>query len=246
MPHLLSRSSAWWLSAAVTFAVACAGRSSDPNSPSPSPATAPSTATPTTTATALSTPPASGSPPVGPSPPPNTATVETAPAELDRALQAAEQVLGAPNARACREEGDCLRPFPGAEATAAAGIVRVQLRRADGGGAVVVMGRTVGGQWALWLAAQEAQPQVVELPGEARVCGPGESVQLYRTPGGAAAGSLARDQTVEAQEFLLMEPGSLDAPGEGWYRLAGPGGWVRAEDIAVGDCGTDGRGDGVG
>lgn len=242
MPNLLSRSAVWWLVVAVGFAMACAGGSSGPASPSPSPSPSEAalTATPTAPATALSTP-STGSPSsASPSPPPDTATIATAPAELDRALQAAEQILGAPLAPACRDEGDCLRPFPGAEATAAAGIVRVQLRRADGGGAIVVMGRTADSQWDLWLAAQEAQPRVVELPGEARACGPGEGVQLYTAPGGAPAGTLGRDQAVEAQEFLLTEPGSLDAPGEGWYRIAAPGGWVRAEDMAVSQCDAPG------
>lgn len=107
------------------------------------------------------------------------------------------------------------------------------------------MGRTADGQWDLWLAGQESQPQVVELPGEARICGPGESVQFYTMPGGAAAGRLTREQVVEAQEFLLTEPGNLNAPGEGWYRLAAFG-WVRAADIAVSQCGTAGSGAGVG
>ena len=189
-----------------------------------------------------------------PSPSPAVTPAETVhPANpLGAALDAAGEVFRVPTAAECPGTEDCIEPLAGVEGSAAGGLAVLAYVTGNGGGAIVLMGRDAAGDWGLWTLTQAQEPRIVPLPGSALVCANTETLALRAEPsaGADASGQVARQQTVEAHEFMLTEHGGIDADGDGWYRVTGPAdGWIHADDLveaSLGDCAAGANGGPVG
>ncbi len=97
-----------------------------------------------------------------------------------------------------------------------------------------VLGRTADGEWKLWFSGQQFY-QLIELPGQARVCADGQGLNLRKSPSQTAEriASIADGDVVTADRFTLTEPGTPTAPGYGWYHLTtNPDGWAYSKYLA--------------
>lgn len=182
------------------------------------------------------------SPTPSPSPTPTpTQRDPSATAELQRALRAAGETLGVSVEPDCREGSDCVREGV-VGSSVERGIIQLAYAGADGSGAALVMALDQDGAWGVLLASQRDVYQLLDLPGELRVCSGGEGTALRDAPDADAAilASAVDDDILDAESFVLTEPGSLDEWGAGWYRITSPvEGWVFSRHVAEaasGDC----------
>lgn len=223
----LNRAAALIVGLAATAALtACTARESPSTTPEPS--------TPVPTSAASPTP----SPAPAATPTPRDPSVEE---QVQRALRAAGELLDVPVEPDCREGADCVRQGvvgPSVEQ----GILQLAYAGADGSGAALVMALDQQDAWAVWLASQRDVYQLLELPGELRVCAGGEGTELREAPSPEAASvaSAADGDLLEAESFVLTEPGSLQEWGAGWYRITSPvEAWAHSREVAnaaTGDC----------
>jgi len=160
---------------------------------------------------------------------------------IQLALRAAGEILNVPVEPSCREGADCIREGlvgPSVDR----GIIQLAYAGADGGGAALVMAAGEDGAWNLWFASQRDIYQLLNLPGELRVCSGGEGIALREAPSieAASLASASDGDILQADSFLLTEAGSLEAWGAGWYRISAPAeAWVFSRDVAdatTGDC----------
>jgi hypothetical protein len=169
-------------------------------------------------------------------------TAPADPEDLEGALAAAARVLGVPYGADCTDDGDCVREMPTGETSTAGPITQLAYMSADGGGAVIFVARDGAGVWQYWQITQFGVYFLVDVPGELRACPDSASLAVRSSPSSTAdiAGELPHGATAVADSFVLSQPGSLDEPGTGWYRVTDPvDGWVPASDTAdaeLGDC----------
>ncbi len=133
-------------------------------------------------------------------------------------------------------------PTDNAVATAARGLFTFGSGDPDGfGGAFILFGRTADGGWDQWFGSQNIIYQPISLPGEARVCADGDSLNVRQAASAAApiVGLLPDGAILTAEEFVLTGAQPLDdqgqrtGRGEGWYRVSGPAaGWVNSRFIS--------------
>jgi hypothetical protein len=91
-----------------------------------------------------------------------------------------------------------------------------------------VLGLTADGEWKLWFSAQSTTAQLV-LQGKVRVCADGQGLNLRKTAAatGDRIASIADNEVLVADKFVLTEPGTPTAAGAGWYHLTTvPDGWA--------------------
>jgi hypothetical protein len=96
------------------------------------------------------------------------------------------------------------------------------------GGFGAAFGKTSGGYWKLWFTSQNPY-QLLRLPGEMRVCGEREGVNIRSGPSadGDLVGSLPDLSMVTGEQFVLTESVDSGSAGFGWFRISSPlGGWV--------------------
>jgi hypothetical protein len=197
------------------------------------------TATPSSEATP------SASPTIGATPRPGAATPES---EADRALDAAEVVLGGvagPNCTPTAGSPVCILPAPSL-ATPERGIAAFETSLYPGGGAIEFLGETPEGEWQFWFGTQDITYQLTVLPGDMRVCAGGAGLNLRASPSvdSETLALLSDDQVITVDRFVLTEPGRRSPTeaeaGYGWYHLTEPEeGWAYSRylsDASVGDC----------
>jgi hypothetical protein len=201
-------------------------------------ATSPTPATPTEETPSVS-------PTIGASPSPRAATPES---EADRALAAAEVVLGGvagPDCTPTAKSPVCILPAPSL-ASPKHGIAAFDVSIYPGGGAIEFLGKMLEGEWQFWFGTQDTTYQLTVLPGDMRVCAGGAGLNLRVSPSvdSEALALLADDEVVTVDRFVLTEPGSRSPAGAeagyGWYRLAAPEErWAYSKylsDASLGDC----------
>jgi hypothetical protein len=212
------------LTATLTFA-GCSSRESTPVA-SLEPLTPSVTVTPAPTLSTTATPT-----------PRDPSTTE----QIERALRAAGQLLDVAIEPDCPQGADCIREGT-VGASVEQGIMQLAYAGADGSGAALVMALDQDGAWAVWLASQRDVYQLLNLPGQLRVCGGGEGAELREAPSHEAASiATANDgDLLDAESFVLTEAGSLEKWGAGWYRVTSPvEAWAYSRDVAAaasGDC----------
>ncbi len=200
--------------------------------------TSPTPATPT-----QETP--SPSPTIGASPSPSATTPES---EADRALAAAEVVLGGaagPDCIPTAEAPVCILPAPSL-ASPKRGIAAFDVSFYPGGGAIEFLGKTPEGEWEFWFGTQDITYQLTVLPGDMRVCAGGAGLNLRASPSvdSDAPALLADDEMLTVDRFVLTEPGSRSPTGAeagyGWYHSMSPeAGWAYSKylsDASLDDC----------
>lgn len=205
---------------------------------------------PAATATARSEDP-SPTPSGEASPPPTEddgAETPEARGDLAGAFAAASEALGVPAGDACSgdESGDCIRELPDGETDTSGPMTMLGYMSGGGGGALVLLGRDGAGVWQFWMLTQIEPYFLTHVPGDLRVCPDGASETTRSAPSLSSdpVEELARDVVAEAEAFVLTEPGTLDGPGAGWYRLAGDhSGWIRSTSTASADTGDCSRRD---
>ncbi len=162
--------------------------------------------------------------------------------DLAGALQSASDALGVPTGDACDEGDDCVSEMPDGTTDVSGPITRLAYQGAGGGGALVVMARDGAGVWQFWTITQMDPYELLDVPGDLRICSDGEATTVRESPasGAGSAGEIARGEVVTARGFVLTQPGTLDNHGTGWYQVTGAGdGWVPADqtsNAALGDC----------
>lgn len=216
------------LAAAVSVA-ACSPK----ETPSPGPSN-PFTPHPSITATNTPVP----SPTPAPTPTPRDPSIDE---QVQRALRAAGQLLNIAVEPDCRQGADCIREGV-VGPSVGRGILQLAYAGDGGGGAALIMGLDQDDEWVVWLASQRDLYQLLDLPGELRVCNDGEGTELRDAPSleGASLALADDGEILAAESFLLTEPGSLDEWGAGWYRITSPiEAWVFSRHVAAattGDC----------
>ena len=104
-----------------------------------------------------------------------------------------------------------------------------------------VLGRTADGEWKLWFSSQSSTALIV-LQGQVRVCADGQGLNLRKTaaPTADRIASIADNEVLVADRFVLTEPGTPTVAGAGWYHLTTvPDGWAYSTflvDAAQPDC----------
>jgi hypothetical protein len=222
------RASILVLSLTALTLVACGGGSGGNKTPA---------VTPGMTATAA------GSPAAG-----TSATAAATPGTSETAATPGGSGAGAtdPGAQAAAESvfhgaagADCSQATPDASATSclqslstaetiAAGISAWKVSAQGGSSYTGVLGRTADGSWKLWFSAQDVIVQIA-LPGTMRVCADGQGLNLRKTAATTAdrIASIADNEIVDGDKFVLTEPGTPTQHGYGWYRLTtNPEGWA--------------------
>jgi hypothetical protein len=107
-------------------------------------------------------------------------------------------------------------------------------------GALGVLGRQPSGVWGFFLITDGAHYQLVGLPGEMIVCAEGAGLNVRTAPSTEAAvlAVLPDFTAVQAEEFMLTEPGDYGPgreprAGAGWYRLSAPvEGWASSRYLS--------------
>ncbi len=251
------------IAGAVTLALTLAGCSNS-DSPPPPATTAPLPTLenpPTRQATVPATsasPAASRTPVASPSPSPTvqatpepTAT-QSASGSTSDVIDAAVDTVGAVY-RPQLTRDTCIADNPDSkpcvslssdEGSVQSGIARFTGGYPDGGGFSFYMGRDLSGDWGYWFGTQQQYYQLVEFPGDLRLCGGGSDVTIRQDPVGSSgpSGTMADGSTIPAEEFVLTVAGSPNSGnrGEGWYRVGGATpGWVPATqstDASLGSC----------
>jgi len=159
----------------------------------------------------------------------------------EAAFAAALRIVGGVPVARCMEDPRqpaCVEPMSRPE-HAGRGIAVFGVAYAAAGPLIAVLGREAGGAWGFWFGTRGFVYQLLELPGEMKVCAVG-GLELRTEPSAAAAVSdrLAHLEVVTAEEFVLTEPGELPTAGiggrngSGWYRLGAPlAGWAPATSL---------------
>jgi len=167
-------------------------------------------------------------------------------ADEDKSQKAAEEIFHGVFDPSCKAtpisaEVSCLDPRNTLD-TLLAGLSVWGVSDAQGtAGYIGVLGRTQDGEWKLWFSAQQMY-QLIALPGQVRVCADGQGLNLRKSPSQTAEriASIADNDVVTADRFVLTEPGTPTAPGHGWYHLAtAPDGWAYSKylaDAKLADC----------
>jgi hypothetical protein len=154
---------------------------------------------------------------------------------LDAAAQAAAEssfhgVVGAGCDQAADPSATCLESLSDA-ATIAAGISAWKVSAQGGSSYTGVLGREADGSWTLWFSSQDVISQLA-LPGAMRVCADGQGLNLRESAATTAnrIASIADNEIVEGDKFVLTEPGTPTQPGNGWYHLqTTPDGWAYSQ-----------------
>jgi hypothetical protein len=195
------------------------------------------------------------SPSPGPSASPSAAA-SPSPAPVDAAAKAIEAATKELNAlyRSPLNRDSCLKDNPdnkpcialtSADAAIAGGVAAVTGGYPDGGGFAFLMGQGADGNWHYWYGSQQGFYVLVNLPGDVRVCGAGQPVNVGSSsdPSSGAAGTLPDGSTAHALKFVLTKagtPGVNGSRGEGSYQIDAPvSGWIdarNAADASLGDC----------
>ncbi len=226
-------------SVALTLA-ACGGGAKGSSTPT-APATA-SASTPAASATGGASSTASaGTPAAGET---AAATPGGGGATDPAALAAAESVfhgtVGADCAQAADPSTTCLQSLSDA-ATVAAGISAWKVSAQGGSSYTGVLGRAADGSWKLWFSSQDVIWQL-RLPGRMRVCADGQGLNLRKAaaPTADRLASIADNEIVDGDKFVLTEPGTPTQHGYGWYHLTtNPDGWAYSKylvDAAQPNC----------
>ncbi|TAK57787.1 MAG: hypothetical protein EPO22_11740 [Dehalococcoidia bacterium] len=151
----------------------------------------------------------------------------TDPAALAAAESIFHGVAGADCAQAADPSTTCLQSLSTAE-TIAAGISAWKVSAQGGSSYTGVLGRAADGSWKLWFSSQDVIWQL-QLPGTMRVCADGQGLNLRKTAAttGERLASIADNEIVEGDKFVLTEPGTPTQHGYGWYHLpTTPDGWA--------------------
>jgi hypothetical protein len=175
-----------------------------------------------------------------------SATAE--PSEAQRALAAAEVILGGAADPACTPTAEvptCIVPQL-SQATVERGIAAFGVSDYPFGGAVVFLGKTPEGEWRFWFGTQNITYQLTVLPGGMRVCAGGAGLNVRASPSAdsESLGLLADNAIVTVDRFVLTEPRSMGPTGQGagygWYHLTDPKeGWAYSKFLSaasLGDC----------
>jgi hypothetical protein len=173
--------------------------------------------------------------------------VGTPSADAAGALEAAQSIFhGVPDPQCQQATPDasatsCLKSMSVPD-TITAGISAWAVSDAQGHASYTgVLGRTADGQWKLWFSSQSSSALIV-LQGKVRVCADGQGLNLRKTAASTAdrIASIADNEVLVADKFVLTEPGTPTAPGAGWYHLTTvPDGWAYSKflvDASTPDC----------
>lgn len=162
--------------------------------------------------------------------------------DLAGALAAASSAIGVPAGDDCAADEDCIRALPDGQSDASGPVTRLAYQIANGGGALVIVGRDGAGVWQFWMLTQGAPYQLLSVPGELRSCGDTSALDVRESPSddAAVAGEWPHDAVAQADDFVITRPGTLDDVGSAWYHISGDvEGWVpstHTADAATGDC----------
>ena len=215
--------------ASVSLTLAACGGGSGSSTPATTPATTGASTAASSpgagTASAAASPAATGS---------TTATPGGGRASTDAAAQAAAEsvfhgVAGADCSQATPDTSatSCLQSLSTAE-TVAGGISAWKVSAQGGSSYTGVLGRAADASWKLWFSSQDVIVQIA-LPGTMRVCADGQGLNLRKSAASTAEriASIADNEIVDGDKFVLTEPGTPTQRGYGWYHLTtNPDGWA--------------------
>ncbi len=231
----------------ATVALGCDG--DDGESPGTTPATTPVTSPATTPeapaeATGEATPGVLPSPPAADTPEAMTEPTPINQPAVDAALAAALEYFDAVSDADCETNNPQNKQCVGLAsqpATVQLGIAVFGVASPEGPGFAGVLGRDPAGEWMFWRGGQQDY-QLLMLPGDALVCafGEGLNVRSASTTDAPAVGVIDDLTVVQAEEFVLTEPGSDLQNGYGWFRLSSPmDGWAYSKYLtaaSLDDC----------
>jgi hypothetical protein len=225
-----------------------------PAAPATAPVVTPPPLPPPAQATVAAVPP---TPPPTPSPPPATATpavAQATPQPVEAVIAAALAAYDAVPEADCQSNNPQRKPCLSLRSTpeqVQRGIALFNVSVPGSTAAIGVLGRDPAGAWKRWFGYQTAPYQLLQLPGEARVCAEGARLELRASPdpGAQVVAQLNPLATVRAEEFVLTQPEVMERqangqvvlrPGNGWYRLTGAQtGWAPSRslsDARYNDC----------